>query len=205
VIGGDWEQYLYLNRRLRDLERRERKARSDADYRNSDDANFKVRATCPPSTSVLITGGWACYPPSFYDGGLAWFAETQTVDLADEDAAPFYWPYTFTNAYWYMPLVVGLYLSGEPSGSAPFQLYGTGTPRYLTGGGNEEFETATEAEGALDTFIDDNVCESCLALCRLVLRNNGNTIDPNQFQPIDQVNRGRSYIWGDIRTSGYWL
>jgi len=38
-----------------------------------------------------------------------------------------------------------------------------------------------------------------LPMAALVLRNNGNTTDPNQWMAIDRVNRGRSYLLWDYR------
>ena len=63
----------------------------------------------------------------------------------------------------------------------------------------EEFETAAEAEDACREIRGDAAFSYGVAAAGLVLRNNGNTDSPNQYMPVDMVNRGRSYLFGKKR------
>lgn len=167
--------------------------------------NFLVRPTCPPSIGFHVTGGRIAMPPSW--DACTFFVNAGTIDLQTHEES--YWDYVFTNANWYLPLYVTVawyYVGWGPSyidmadairfhGAEPGPGFG-----YL-GGGFVEFATAIEAEGAIDEqnsdySKQDYICETGEPIARLILRNNGNTMQPNQFMIVDGTNRGRSYIWG---------
>jgi len=120
--------------------------------------------------------------------------------------------YTFTNAYWYLPVMMLLANNCISCGDRPFQareIWPAEIPDqaiYLTGMGEtgfrlDEFETAAGAENVLRTTSRwRTVTDSYgVVLIVVILRNNGNTTDPNQWMPIDKVNRGRSYLFRNIR------
>lgn len=198
--------------RIRRLEREQTKKAGI--IRNQDDYQFIISPTCPPSTNLVFRGGLAwwtaaeLYPAGFY-------IPNYTIDITDPDkvsvrAFPGY-TYTFTNAYWYAPCVIGLasdvWPPPEPPDTWPTEppndilfLYGDVASPYLA-----EFETAVEAEDFCREIRGDIATQYGIIMSGLILRNNGNTIDPNQYQAIDAVNRGRSYLFGGRRSNSWKL
>jgi len=168
---------------------------------------FRLSPTCPPSTSITFRGGLAWFPTSgIWSTGF--YIPSYTVDLADPEktsvrVSSSNYVYTFTNAHWYAPCVVGisqeLWPPPDPWPDAvpddAINLYGgIGSP-YL-----QEFETAAEAETALGEIMAGEISAFYgVAAGGLVLRNNGNTTEYNQYQPVDLINRGRSYLFGGKR------
>lgn len=201
-----------LDGRLRRLEKQQQ--RQAGTVRSADDYQFTVSPTCPPSTSITYHGGLAwwtvaeIYPAGFHIPGY-------TVDLTDPDkvsvrVTPGY-TYTFTNAYWYAPCVLGLasdiWPPPEPPATWPTEppddilfLYGDVGAPYLA-----EFETAAEAEVACREIRADFAVPYGIIIAGLILRNNGNTVEPNQYQPVDMMNRGRSYLFGGRRSNSWKL
>ena len=180
---------------VRRLERAQRQQAGAV--QNADAYQFIVSPTCPPSTSVVFRGGlawwaaWNAYPSGYYIPGY-------TVDLTDSDKA--YPSYTFTNAFWYSPRLVVMRSSSFWPPPEPPATWPTDAPDdtlYLYGTG--EFATVADAEVACRNMRGDTASQSGIVMGGLILRNNGNTTDPNQYQPIDRVNRGRSYLFGGKR------
>lgn len=200
-----------LDGRLNRLEKQQRQQAGAA--QNWDAYQFTVSPTCPPSTSIHVRGGRMTWPPSWGEG-VSYYLSDITLDLTDEDAsADAQWPYTCQNAYWYVPIYVTI---AWFAASARIEDTGYGEPRFrfygaeyysFTGGGYAEYETSGEAEEAISgtnpDFIQDQLTEVGLPICRLILRNNGTTGLPSQFMPIDMVNRGRSYLWGKFLNGRY--
>ena len=202
-----------VDHRIGNLERQ--RARSGATP-NQDGYAFTLHATCPPSTSVYYRGGYS-WQVIGYLVEYGWYVPSYTVDLTDSEKVsvrPGYGGYThiFTNAYWYAPclfLVSNTMTPPEPPDEWPAEiedhsiyLYGrigwTGVPPYLT-----EYETAAEAESAFLEIIGDAVTSRGTICGGIILRNNGNTSSPNQYQAVDPVNRGRSYLFGAKRYGWY--
>lgn len=194
-----------------ELQRLERTQRQQAKaVQNPDTYQFAVSPTCPPSTSIIFRGGltwwgpWAFWPAGYYIPGY-------TVDLTDSDKVSVRvnysnYTYTFTNPYWYAPCLViitsyATWPPPEPPETWPetapddiLYLYGgIGSP-YL-----QEFETAAEAEDVCRTIRGDTGSYYGIVAGGLILRNNGNTTDPNQYEAVDPINRGRSYLFGGKR------
>jgi len=192
--------------RLGRLERSQRQRAGTV--QNADNYQFTISPTCPPSTSIVFRGGlswypaWVVYPAGYYIPGY-------TIDLTDSDKVsvrPNYtgYTYTFTNPYWYAPCVVIIYVAWPPP--VPPATWPTEPPDsslYLYGGIAapyfQEFETAAEAEDACRMIRGDTASAYGIVAGSLILRNDGNTTDPNQYQPVDRVNRGRSYLFGGKR------
>ena len=111
-----------------------------------------------------------------------------TFDIADSDDTNE--SRSFSNAYYYAFYWLSILTDGS-------QLYVGGN---TSGSWWVERETHSEIEAeamAVDCYQlhswppwDYGIPIGCI-----ILRNNGNTVDKNQFMPIDPVNRGRSYIW----------
>jgi len=189
------------------LERSQRRQAGGA--QNWDAYQFKVSPTCPPSTSVYFRGG-LCWFPSAFASAHGWFVNNYTVDLSDTDLTTTstsltYHSYIFTNANWYAGCVVVLRFGLNPD---TYDLYPSPLPDQSivlagtlagTADAIEEFATAAEAENALQTMSVERANSAGLPMAALVLRNNGNTTDPNQWMAIDRVNRGRSYLLWDYR------
>jgi len=193
---------------VRRLERAQRQQAGAV--QNADAYQFIVSPTCPPSTSIVYRGGLAWWSAAeFWPAG--WYIPGYTVDLTDSAKVSVRinysgYTYTFTNAYWYAPCVVILtnyatWPPPEPPATWPteppdtiFYLYGgIGAPYF------QEFETAAEAEDACRLIRGDPVAYYGLVMASIILRNNGNIADPNQWMPVDKINRGRSYLFGGRR------
>lgn len=166
----------------------------------------------------------------WFDGnepeGRAWTVPTQSYDLSDDHnevstayvsrADPSTIPLHFANAYWYKPATLLLLVPDElenPSAS-DWRLW------LLCAGEEYEYETAAEAEQLdFQSFDIDNSYwpdpegytgaplydyfprQAGMPLCGVILRNDGVIGYGRNFQSIDMVNRGRSYLWPtDLRT-----
>lgn len=204
---SDWAQYQVLNKQLRKLEKKQRQQAGSA--QNWDAYQFTVSPIAPPSTSIYIRGGRMTWPASWNEG-VSYYLADKTLDLANTDASvgP-EWPYSCNNANWYVPIYVCIswyfaysYIEDTGYGEQTYRLFGADYYGWA-GGGFVEYETAAEAEAAIDgtnvDFIQDQMTETGLPICRLILRNDGTTGIPNRWMPIDAVNRGRSYLWGQFR------
>ena len=126
-----------------------------------------MRPSCPPDTQIHMNGGWYIACPSSGDG-YTYRQDDLSVDLSNRRNA--YFEYEWTNPFWYVPAI----LVFAWTGSYDIRLYGSDVEDWW-GGGFEEFETAREAEVALDTFVTSVIDELGLPLCRIVLRNDGRT------------------------------
>lgn len=191
------------------IRRLERQKRQDAGaVQNADTYQFVVSPTCPPSTSIVFRGGLWWYP-SYYFFSYGYYVPSYTVDLTDVDKVSVRlnysgYTYTFTNAYWYVPCFITL----DPYGLRGYETWPDTVPDdalYLAGTITsspymEEFATYREAE---DELMATGVIQSAenygFPTCGAILRNNGNITDPNQWMPVDRVNRGRSYLYWDLR------
>jgi hypothetical protein len=156
--------------------------------------SFKVQPTCPPSTSIR-------YPADYMFGDCYrrqsnWSVEAATCDLTDSDDSGL--SITFANAGYYTDLTLQLRDGGEFEPAVKLVVYNSGS----------EYATAAEAENAAYPDVSSGVLVGewldDYPLCIVIARNNGNTAEENQFMPIDNVNRGRSYLWHDIRPR-YWV
>ena len=168
-----------LDGRIRRLEKQQQQ--QAATVQNWDQSQYLMSATCPPTTTITIRGGQLC------DTGWGDYYTTPSTsfDMMDYDTANKNG--RFSNANWY----IFYWLSIHPEGT-----------RLYVGGPNGwwvEYATAAAAEeAAMDPECDQlrnfPPWDYGVSIGCLVLRNNGNTEEYNQFMPIDPVNRGRSYI-----------
>lgn len=197
-----------LDGRIRRLEKQQEQQAGAA--QNWDAYQYRVMPTCPPSTAVYVRGGRYCFNAQS-QGFHRWVKDSQFDFVSDTDDVYAYWPYTCVNAGWYLPVYLGLCWYGDYdrytdgyTDNPQFALFGADYLSF-TGGGFVEYETTGEAEAAIDAtnadFIQDHIRETTIPLCRLVLRISAP--GQNQFMPIDMVNRGRSYLWGQFRDGRY--
>jgi hypothetical protein len=185
----------------RSLDREKTSSRGSAWYQ------FRAAATIPPSTSVNIRGGWYKQGQSWIAQETAWYP-AMTIDISDpsnfeigEDYPSH--PGNFTNASWYQPMVLTYTTAYFYDLYAANRTYPPMCGASFRGGSAVEYATALEAEQVIDGWLDGAAgffaWGADLTLCALILQNNGVTGADGQILPIDQVNRGRSYIWRDMR------
>jgi hypothetical protein len=198
---------LSLDSQIRRLERQQRIRAGNTRQYDSD--QFVVSATCPPSTSIYFIGGMRWWNTNQL-WGHGYFVPSYTVDLTDPEKVSCRvnygnYTYTFTNPYWYAPCVIILNSYGLdaketwPADPPDDCIYLGGTNR-TTPFTFEEFATAAEAETALLATRRLQYAQAYgTAATGLILRNNGNTTLPNQYMPIDPVNRERSYLFWQVR------
>jgi hypothetical protein len=194
--------YDLVGGRLRAVERTA--ARQAARGQADNWYQLRIAASCPPDTRVHVRGGWVQRGPYWVAQQVAYFPAL-TLDFAavDQFAARAYlgpgYSGNFATAYAYRPALL-LY-------SADYfdaLLDGASAPPVIAyaGGTEAEFDTAAGAEQAIDSWFDgahDVAYAGDMPLAGIVLRNNGVTGVDGQVQAIDQANRGRSYIWRDLR------
>ena len=154
-------------------------------------AHFRVATSCPPDTALHIRGGYAYSGPAWDTPGQGRRYEGASLDLADTDYGL---DYTFDTAYHYLGVLVCADFAAE---------WATGDWGFVIYPDASEYATAAEVEDSLQTaFAGVEIWNGHRPLALLVLRNDGNTTDPNQLQHIEPVNRGRSYFWKDARPRG---
>jgi hypothetical protein len=199
-------QYGIVEGRIQRLE----KAEEEQAARAEDWAwyNFRVAPSCPPDQRVHMRGGllWNPYPGDYY----AWQVPNATCDLTDgvqtfvnyyswRGGGGFDVPATlsWSNQYWYKVFTLVLRLHDFDAANITFTL--CELEDYQA-----EYETAAEAEAAWPDTVgtwQEAWYTDGYPLCGLILRNDGTSTG---FQPIDVVNRGRSYIWPrDCRPMDY--
>ena len=181
---------------------------------------FRVSPTCPPSTSLRIFGGQAL--PDLATGWNDYNVQIPAlmVDLSNGTIIG-----SSNNHYngvelsliaptplCYWAVILSLHSEWiyfrEFYGDDPFDDF-----QYLYYGAQTAYTTVDEAEDWIDLLLNGSgVGEDIMQpykwdrmpLYAIILRNNGNTTAPNQFLPIDAINRGRSYLYRDMR-SPIWL
>jgi hypothetical protein len=162
--------------------------------------NFQIALSCPPSTVIHVRGGQVWGNPDS-ESGWQWYVPSGSYDLADEDDTGF--SYTFAVAYTYRAVSVHIRYSGNPDyiydPPDPFLRFVPATGEFSTAAGAEN-DAYFPWEGGI--YVPDIDYGICLGI--FVLRNNGNTAEPNQFMPIDRANRGRSYYWRNIKHRFHW-
>lgn len=187
------EQLQWSRRKVALLEQAD--ARQAAYTQPNYQSNFRIAVSCPPSTVIHMRGGQVWVDPDIT--GQQWYVEPASYDLADPNDTGH--NYTFTNPHYYRGYAVLLYWYANPGAviTYPIRLFSTG-----------EYATAAEAENAVypvwpdGRFRHDAYYGQPLGV--VIIRNNGNTSSSNQFMPIDKVNRGRSYLWRDIKVRFQW-
>ena len=209
ITQQDYQGYAQLDGRVRKLELG-RARYTGAGQTQQGAQDFILACTCPPSTAIIFRGGLAWWSnAAFWPAGF--LIPTYRVDLAEPAKCSVYighsgYTYTFTNANWYVSalVVISNQLWAPSSGIPPYpetvpdeaiEFYsGLAVSPYFT-----EYETAEEAEVALRAIDGDYAIQHGIVAGGIVLRNNGNVAAPNQYMPVDPVNRGRSYLFGARR------
>jgi len=183
------------------------------------DYDFMVSPTCPPSTSIYIREGKAWRDPYY------WFVigynvqkPSITIDLTTErivtPASSDVLDLSFTNPDYYKAIALcynGDWIFYEQYGIE----YVVDECAFYFYGGETEHATAAGAEAEIDLMLNGGLCggdngeglyyEYAFQLWSLILHNNGITGTPGQIMPIDKLNRGRSYLYRDLRPGKNWI
>ena len=169
--------------------------------------------TCPPSTALFVRGGLLAASSDYTrndEYARQWTIPSQSYDLTDAEEC--ITEIVFTSADYYKAYLVLLSLaegaySNPDASDWKLRLRGTGS----------EFASSQEAEDDLVYYLTQFGYEdnrpwpkvdqpgwitgdppSARPLAGLIVKNNG-TIGTNNVLPIDRVNRGRSYLFMDVR------
>lgn len=157
---------------------------------------FQVAASCPPGKTVTIRGG--VVTPAYQ---WAVFEQTDVLpsvvaDFADADATQMY--LTFTNADYFLPIILCYHYDWVAYQGYDPPIYDNPVFDNVIG---TEVETIGEAEAQIDGFLNgvDQWYDERLPLTGIVFKNDGQTGVQYAILPIDQINRGRSYLYRDAR------
>jgi hypothetical protein len=190
------EQFQWSRRKVALLE--QSNARRGAYTQPGYQWNFRAAVSCPPSTIIHVRGGRVWGDPDSNWDGTSWYVPSASYDISDQDVIGYY--YTFTGqAYWYKPLTILIRWSGKAGDALPTPLYVDTSAAQPTAELAEEAAYPDISTGHFDPDLFDGI-----PLAIFILRNNGNTTDRNQFMPIDRVNRGRSYLWRNVKLRYMW-
>lgn len=158
--------------------------------------HFATSASCPPDERIQVRGG-VIYPgPYWLVLDSAGWRGPDACDFTDPEMTGL--DCNFTNAYYYLGVILCyeadwllFYYHWEPETQQHFEIVG----------GTTEWATPLEAEAEIDLMLNgtEAIYQERLPLCAVVLRNNGTTGIDGQILPIDPLNRGRSYLWKDVR------
>lgn len=175
-------------------------ARKAGSVQNRDAYQFRISTTCPPSTRVTFRGGCVWQPPSAV-GSYGWFIPSYEIDLTDGDktgrgAVMFTIPYGYRE--WTIVLRTTL-------GLAPHEEWPEIVPDDAVWllGNTGEHATAEAAELAMIERERSGGQDYGIPVVGVIMRNNGNTTAPNQFLPVDPINRGRSYLFYNCAQGWY--
>jgi len=175
--------------RMDSIERKQRQNATKQTPTAWDTRAFQVAVSCPPDKSVHVRTGFIWWFSGLY-GANGRLIPAQTIDFTW--TAKFSTLTTFTTANYYKGVVVGLEQGQQQAGHTYSWFAG--------GGGGIEYATAAEAEdGIMSVCYNDSPWGSSYPLCGIVLKNDGVTATVNSILPIDAANRGRSYLWRDLR------
>lgn len=170
-------------------------------------AQFFLVPTCPPTTSATLRQGMIHRNATYW--GFAYydvqvpdmvidFANTGDTMALEQDGLDLFTA-AFDNAHYYVGIVFGFnyqWVQERTFDDPDIQ------PTFLYYGDDVEYATAPEAEEHIDWILNGGFEVSQWDRCSLwalVLKNNGTVDAPGQIEPIDPINRGRSYIYRDAR------
>ena len=166
---------------------------------------FRVKTTSPPSQSIWVSGGWYIYYMYSIAGWFAWYPPTTWEIPSGVYATSANYLFTFSGAGRYLPLIVSASLdwnSDTRRYDASLEFHGVLSISPIDYQARYWIDCATveEAQSAF-TDIEERVdIWGGIPMVGLILKNNGNVTDPWQFENIDPINRGRSFLFGDWRT-----
>jgi len=154
-----------------------------------------VAPSCPPDKRLHIRGGTATASAVW-----GWIMGTDFVPdtICDfENETETQMNLIFDNANYYLPIILCYYWEWV----AQRVYYDEWTTYIFTNVIGVEVATAPEAEAQIDAWMNGYTqwYHDTMPLWGVVLKNNGQAGVHYAIQPIDQVNRGRSYLYRDAR------
>lgn len=193
MINASWG---ILRTRTKALERQRQRQAVMETAKHSD--QFLVTPTCPPSQRLQIRSGipspvqrWGyIIAQSYTEPQMADFADTVQMGAA----------YTFSTVGGYLPILLcywGEWLAYRVIyEGGPFQI-----DQVFDNVVGDEASTAAAAEAEIDALLNGAEAwyDYRLPLWAVILRNDGHTGIEGAMLPVDKINRGRSYLYRDIR------
>lgn len=169
--------------------------RADAFEPNDMWSRFKVAPSCPPDKRLHIRGGIAT--PELRIGAfiLNDFLPNWICDFENEDETQM--DLNFINAGYFLPVILCYYWNWVLNRSLGA---GYEEPVFDNVIGSEA-ATSQEAEAQIDAFLNGYTdwYYYRMPLWGVILQNDGRAGVDYAILPIDQVNRGRSYLYRDAR------
>ena len=155
-----------------------------------------VAPSCPPDKRLHIRGG--IVTPSARWGWIMTNTYMPDTICDFENEAETQMDLVFTNANYYLPILLCYYGDWVAYSYADPDYYGEPVFENVLG---TEVATAAEAEAQIDALMNgtDNWYYYVCPLWAVMLKNDGQVGVPYAILPIDHVNRGRSYLYRDIR------
>lgn len=174
---------------------RQRQEKAAAFEPNDMWSRFKVAPSCPPSKRLYIRGGIATPELRIGANILDDFIPDWVCDFENEDETQM--ALSFTNAGYYLPIILCYYWNWVLNRSLGA---GYEEPVFDNVVGSE-VATAQEAEAQIDAFLNGYTdwYYYRMPLWGVILKNDGRAGANYAILPIDQVNRGRSYLYRDAR------
>lgn len=177
------------------------------------DYDFRVSPTCPPSTSVVIRQGKAWLDMAWWLPQRYHVQRPETVlDFTSDDIKTYdnvALDLSFQNAGYYKAIAVLF--------SADWWLDNDYDHTFDYACGETEHATAGDAEGEIDAILhgravtnvdypgDGLYIQDAFPLWSFILRNNGVVQTPGQILAVDVLNRGRSYMYRDLRPGKHYI
>ena len=180
-----------LDRRVQRLEQRQQQSGS-----NDPPGRWwelLVAPSCPPDKRLQIRSGTVSTA-----GHWGWIMQNDFVpdmvcDFESEEETDL--DLVFTNVGYYMPIIL-CYAGDWASGGGDIE-----DPPYFDSVVGIEAATSTGAEAQIDAWLNGSTqwYYYRVPLWGVVLKNNGQIDLSYAIEPVDAVNRGRSYLYRDCR------
>lgn len=193
-------QWGIVEGRLRRVEREQEKKKAYSHFAQYDGQRAAV--SCPPDYMIHIRGGWLTTE-------YGEMVPTPNLSLAfglDEDEGDQWWgPASFDNAGYYRAGII----YRKNLWDAVAEQLGTTANIVWTPDVPAGVSTAACAEAWGDWYLRYGDADTYgYPICIVIVRNDGITtaMDPGvsgHILPVDAVNKGRSYLWRDIRPVMY--
>lgn len=158
---------------------------------------FLAASSCPPDKRIHIRGGMTSL-----SGRWGWITQDDFIPdiVCDfENDTETQLTLLFSNAGYFLPLLLCYF--GDWVAYRSIAGYEEPVFDCVVG---TEIATAAEAEAQIDAFLNGYTqwYYYRFPIWGVVLQNDGQVGIPYAISPIDQVNRGRSYLYRDARSRG---
>ena len=190
---------------------------------------FATRVTCPPSTSIHISGGKAWINSNYWvfvyynaqkQADTIDFAATTNIGYSGSGPRPLDLSFTSPGYYKAIALALNTRWVLDEERFTPSHWEGVSWKYYILGG-EDEHASAVEAEAEIDFMLNGGYGANgtyartsatrmlfsrlYFGLVGIIFRNNGITDSAGAILPIDPLNRGQSYLYRDLRKNKNWI